>query len=1140
MSHSFEQSRDGSKKKSPVTPSSPPGDIHLEIGESADRVGALSSASDSVGVIGSFDKRLNRSVMSLGAKVKAEKVLGADPQPRLASLYLVSGLGKEPAQWSLSDSDATLGVQPLEDSLGVFWRPDMLGSTFSGEKSEEWSNRQTKSSNRSLGSVLRRDISAKTVPGAGPEGASRLVARTMKYAHPKDVEVVNSTLAPPTTCHTFTFSVSRKSTLTAVAAQNDRKGSSRTGVDVDQFQSVTTEAPSATPGIGQEHLRGTTYGSDLVFHGVTLTVWSHADKERAAKLKIFKQRTASRPRADSLLSEAAARDKSRRRRVQSKTPWSSSAKGKGAPSDYTATDTEVTGVSDSDLETTFTNDPTEYSVGDAAQAFGESSDVFWMPYALTLVSRYPIYDVMQDYLRLSWARYSKDARSHMRQIFSLLNTDAPRAGDPFRLPIGTNSEDEVAIEATMPGALDFEIRTVKVDFQMWPLFQALDIDHILTCVEVALTNSGRVIFCSRHPGMLGTAVDTLKYIVELRGWDGIALPNIHTRDTTFIVEDPGPYIIGIATEARYLVTPPPEVVVVDLDTNSLTVKSLPAAALPSRQKREKARHRLMSALGHTYPSEHSVAIDYRATFPKGIFRNINNVTHGPVRPRYLGERLDPPEWWNQSAVVAVFDRILADKHKKPTFFERLTKSGNARVQEQLTANERLAKAMMRKRALHYVERRDDFELKVARITRRLQKLIQEGEHWKHRFELFEKYAERLSQEANDLKAKIDKEQREARRLSNINNEQVKENAELANKLVQTESARAEAMRQLSDMHHSIQELERERNEIMDVIEMQITNALQHMPFLDSEHDSPHSPESPEKQSASTPPDSPPTSPKSLSSTIRDKARLRPGTRDSTQTRFSVDTQPMSVIGALHQGSVRRGLGSILDSDQISTADRLLSSSKNDSVASRVAIIQAKLELALAPAREAGDPEQEEAPEETEQALEDEANQDPNRVLPVIKEPTSPTPERNASPDPASSSRRTNNVSLTTSDAGSVMSNGDAESDVSTPEPSQARPAPVFRPVVLRPPPRRVTQKKSYESIGSTKLSPAADVKQFPTTEAPVESEVLLTLADSNHERAHVNGGPEKTTRTRKESSVSTASRPSSIQSTMTVTFGPRK
>lgn len=62
--------------------------------EAADRLGALTSPNDSMGVIGSFDKRLNHSVMSLGAKVKAQKVLGVDPQPRFASLYLVSGLGK--------------------------------------------------------------------------------------------------------------------------------------------------------------------------------------------------------------------------------------------------------------------------------------------------------------------------------------------------------------------------------------------------------------------------------------------------------------------------------------------------------------------------------------------------------------------------------------------------------------------------------------------------------------------------------------------------------------------------------------------------------------------------------------------------------------------------------------------------------------------------------------------------------------------------------------------------------------------------------------------------------------------------------------------------------------------------------------
>ena len=185
-----------------------------------------------------------------------------------------------------------------------------------------------------------------------------------------------------------------------------------------------------------------------------------------------------------------------------------------------------------------------------------------------------------------------------------------------------------------------------------------------------------------------------------------------------------------------------------------------------RHKREKARSKLLTALGQNFPTERSVPTEYRVSFPKGSFRNIHRINHGMTRPRYLSERLVTPGWWNQSAVIAVFDKIMADKHKKPSLFQRLTKSGFARAQEQLTANERIAKAMMRKRALHYVEKRDDFELKVARITRRLQKLVQEGEQWKQRFETFEKYAERLSREAEDLKAKIDREQREARRLSN--------------------------------------------------------------------------------------------------------------------------------------------------------------------------------------------------------------------------------------------------------------------------------------------------------------------------------------------------------------------------------------
>jgi len=52
--------------------------------------------------------------------------------------------------------------------------------------------------------------------------------------------------------------------------------------------------------------------------------------------------------------------------------------------------------------------------------------------------------------------------------------------------------------------------------------------------------------------------------VELRGWNGIALPAVHSRDAKIYIDDPGPWIMGLATEARYSVRPAPEVCVCDL------------------------------------------------------------------------------------------------------------------------------------------------------------------------------------------------------------------------------------------------------------------------------------------------------------------------------------------------------------------------------------------------------------------------------------------------------------------------------------------------------------------------------------------------------------------------------------------------
>lgn len=132
---------------------------------------------------------------------------------------------------------------------------------------------------------------------------------------------------------------------------------------------------------------------------------------------------------------------------------------------------------------------------------------------------------MRDYLTLSWARFSKDVQSHTLQISKILSHPAPRAGDLVRLDASAKDEANLEVVARFPGGLDFGRGLVDINFTMWPLFKCLNIDNILTVCEVcfsalfwicmgvadpflqiALGPTGRVVFFSRHPAMLGVCL----------------------------------------------------------------------------------------------------------------------------------------------------------------------------------------------------------------------------------------------------------------------------------------------------------------------------------------------------------------------------------------------------------------------------------------------------------------------------------------------------------------------------------------------------------------------------------------------------------------------------------------------------------
>jgi len=115
--------------------------------------------------------------------------------------------------------------------------------------------------------------------------------------------------------------------------------------------------------------------------------------------------------------------------------------------------------------------------------------------------------------------------------------------------------------------------------------------------------------------------------------------------------------------------------------------------------------------------DRSIPSEFKVSYPKGSFRNFNRFVHETARPSYLGEGMRVPSWWKHTDVITVFDKIMLDKvtlafcslnvwsradrstqHKKPSLIQRLTKSGMARQQAQLTVGEQLAKTMMRRRA----------------------------------------------------------------------------------------------------------------------------------------------------------------------------------------------------------------------------------------------------------------------------------------------------------------------------------------------------------------------------------------------------------------------------------------------------------
>ncbi|KAK7468897.1 hypothetical protein VKT23_003394 [Stygiomarasmius scandens] len=423
----------------------------------------------------------------------------------LTSLYVVSGLPKSPHTWTLADPDAVLGLHHSEGAVSRWWRPEVLGSTVSPGAGG--------------GKRKKRGKPDELMKGAGAlskQEVGKMLSKALKLSFTREVEIIASTLQPASTIHTFTFTLPAPSTPLAPTASTDLlRASVLTSADnrssAATFNYPYADNPFARPSttfLGPPSYHG--HGSrsapsaaadhaesagTVTYHGVCLTVWSHADAERSNAIR--RTLEVGRSRKESAQSLVASRIKNLRADVsvlgqehsdptlQARRSARKSARGPWGDAETDGGETDAMSESDFEVASTVGHGPGESTL------FLPGDTVFWLPYALTLVSRHPVYDLMRDYLTLSWARFSKDVQSHTLQISKILAHPAPRAGELIRLDASPKGEAESGLEviARFPGGLDFGRGLVDINFTMWPLFQALNIDNILTICEARLSST---------------------------------------------------------------------------------------------------------------------------------------------------------------------------------------------------------------------------------------------------------------------------------------------------------------------------------------------------------------------------------------------------------------------------------------------------------------------------------------------------------------------------------------------------------------------------------------------------------------------------------------------------------------------------
>jgi hypothetical protein len=419
-----------------------------------------------------------------------------------------------------------------------------------------------------------------------------------------------------------------------------------------------------------------------------------------------------------------------------------------------------------------------------------------------------------------WIHWNKATNLfHAEEVSRILSFPAPRLNDLVRIDM-----KDYALCYQFPSS-----PTGFQNFAMWPLFTCLSIPNIVGVIEAAVSPTRRIIFTSHYPAILTIAAETIRYCVRVYEWSGLYVPVVHARHVKDLVQEPGPYILGVTSECRSLFTAPTDALVVDLDRNFVLTSS-PPTALTAGQ-RSKMITRLTQALnGEVSPT--GVPQHLRSAYGGGKLIPAGQI----IVMRGEVESIQDPEWWSQDAVMSVMDHVC-EKLVCTLASQSHSISANCVLQGRNTGMKAIfggavKKPLMTKVSMRHLneivrernqysrdaqEAWQDFinlkgrmDTELSKVTKRNNFLVEELESWKQQFLKFQAFVEQLTKETQELKVKIENHKRENRRLTNLIDQQKDDAARLTIRLSGTEKQRDDALEALVLQQEIAEELERER------------------------------------------------------------------------------------------------------------------------------------------------------------------------------------------------------------------------------------------------------------------------------------------------------------------------------------------